>query len=219
MQYPCSTSTETVSPATFHTGIQLTYTQGPWGGQQAGEEYTGFPVDPRSPTPNHKLPQGCCWGLSLLSRLLPSWQVAEHRWAGLCMLSPVLSGPGAGEVGRGGVGQGASHSVRECDCSWVSHSGQEAGLAAVGAGSPQGLHRVPSGGWAAHRCHCLCLSGVATAAAAWAGILRGVPSSQHSCSPGGSQAGWGGPGWWHRDSHCSGKHCWPPVPPQRWALY
>lgn len=119
----------------------------------------------------------------------------------------------------------ASHSVQGCGCSWVSRSGQGAGLEAGEAGSPQSLDHG-SEGWAAHRCHCLFVAGCVAASgcfgaeeASWGGILREGLSSPHSCSPGGSLAGWAGPGWWHRGFHCSRMPCWPPAPLQRWALY
>lgn len=35
--------------------------------------------------------------------------------------------------------QEASHSVQECGCSWVSHSGQGSGPEAEGGGSPRSL--------------------------------------------------------------------------------
>ena len=85
-------------------------------------------------------------------------------------------------------------------------------------------HHGPEG-WAAHRYHCLSVAGgVAVSGcpgaeeAAWGETLRKGLSSPRSCSPGGSLAGWAGPGWWHRGFHCSGKPCWPPAPLQRWVL-
>ena len=85
-------------------------------------------------------------------------------------------------------------------------------------------HHGPEG-WAAHRYHCLSVAGGVAASgcpgaeeAAWGETLRKGLSSPRSCSPGGSLAGWAGPGWWHRGFHCSGKPCWPPAPLQRWVL-
>lgn len=146
----------------------------------------------------------------MLASAIPSW---------------LLSDPGAKVGVMGGVVLEASHSVRGCGCSWVSHSAPEAGLEEVGAEGPQSLDHG-SGGWAVRRCHCLSVAGGGAVSgcpgvgeAAWGEILREGLSSPHSCSPGGPLAGWADPGWWHRGSHCSEKPCWPPAALQRWALY
>lgn len=120
----------------------------------------------------------------------------------------LLNGPDVEVEVMGDAVLEASHNVQGCGCSWVSHSGQGVGPEAEGAGSPQGLGHG-SGGWAARRCHCLSVTGAAAASgcpkteeAAWGEILREGLSSPCSCSPGGPLAGWAGPGWWHRGSHC-----------------
>lgn len=159
------------------------------------------------------------------SGLCPQPQAAKNRYADFCTPSGLLSGPGA-ELGvRGGAELEASRSVQGCGCSWGSHSVQQAGPGAEGAGTPQSLGHGPEG-WAAHRYHCLSVAGGVAASgcpgaeeAAWGETLRKGLSSPRSCSPGGSLAGWAGPGWWHRGFHCSGKPCWPPAPLQRWVLY
>lgn len=61
-------------------------------------------------------------------------------YTGTAPCSADFSGPGAEvEVMEDAVPE-ASHSVQGCGCSWVSHSGQEAGLEEEGAWSPQTLH-------------------------------------------------------------------------------
>ena len=73
------------------------------------------------------------------SGLCPQPQAAKNRYADFCTPSRLLSGPGA-ELGvRGGAELEASRSVQGCGCSWGSHSVQEAGPGAVGAGTPQSL--------------------------------------------------------------------------------
>lgn len=73
------------------------------------------------------------------SGLCPQPQAAKNRYTDSCTPSGLLSGPGA-ELGvRGGAELEASRSVQGCGCSWGSHSVQQAGPGAEGAGTPQSL--------------------------------------------------------------------------------